>query len=48
MGHAVQDDGADPSDPRFKTNALRLKHRDQVVQAIEAWLAAGPSDPAAL
>lgn len=35
-------------DPRFKTNALRLEPRDQVVQAIEAWLAACPSDAAAM
>lgn len=35
-------------DPRFKTNALRLEHRDAVVKAIEAWLAGTPSDTAAM
>ncbi len=43
MGHAEL-----AEDPRFKTNALRLEHRDEVVAVIEQWLASTPSDAAAM
>jgi CoA:oxalate CoA-transferase len=36
------------NDSRFKTNALRLEHRDQVVAVIEQWLAGTQSDAAAM
>jgi CoA:oxalate CoA-transferase len=34
--------------PHFKTNALRLEHLHEVVDAIEAWLATTESDAAAM
>jgi CoA:oxalate CoA-transferase len=34
--------------PHFKTNALRLEHLQEVVDAIEAWLATTESDAAAM
>ncbi|MFL6137137.1 MAG: CaiB/BaiF CoA transferase family protein [Frankiaceae bacterium] len=34
--------GLTPDDPRFATNGLRVAHRDELVAAIEAMLAAGP------
>jgi CoA:oxalate CoA-transferase len=43
MGHPELTD-----DPRYRTNALRLEHRDEVVRAIEAWLASTASDAAAM
>jgi CoA:oxalate CoA-transferase len=36
------------NDPRYNTNALRLEHRDEVVSAIEGWLASTASDTAAM
>jgi crotonobetainyl-CoA:carnitine CoA-transferase CaiB-like acyl-CoA transferase len=36
------------NDPRYNTNALRLEHRDEVVNAIETWLAGTAGDAAAM
>jgi crotonobetainyl-CoA:carnitine CoA-transferase CaiB-like acyl-CoA transferase len=36
------------TDPRFATNAARMANRDALVAIIESWLAAQPSDEAAL
>jgi len=35
--------GLDPDDPRFATNRLRVANRDELLAAIDAALAAGPS-----
>lgn len=36
--------GLDPDDPRFATNAVRVKHRDELVEQIERIFATAPAD----